>query len=244
AFRCILPLRRVRWFRSFFNLRCSAKTKVLILNSPSNPLSVIMPPDLVQDLVAMARRRDLYIVSDEVYDKIIYDGCHTSALSFDTDGRVVAVFSFSKSYAMTGWRVGYAVAPDPIADQITKLQEAYVSSAPSVSQKAAEAALLSSQDCVETMRLAYAENLVAASEILDGMGISYQQPRGAFYVWIDVNSQDSTAFAKDFLTREKVAVAPGATFGPSGNRYIRISLAASRESIQEGLRRLGSFRHE
>lgn len=220
------------------------KTKIIILNSPSNPLGVVMPPELVQELVNLAERRDLYIISDEVYDKIIFDGCHTSALSFDTDGRVIGVFSFSKTYAMTGWRVGYAVAPQPVADQITKLQEAYVSCASSVSQKAAEAALLSSQDCVETMRRTYADNLAAAREVLDRFGIDYQLSRGAFYLWIDVKSGDSAAFAKDFLTEQKVAVAPGTTFGPSGRRYIRISLASNRETIQEGLRRLGSFEHE
>jgi len=220
------------------------KTKVIILNSPSNPLGVVMPAELLEELVHLARHRDLYIISDEVYDKIIFEGSHSSALSFDTDGRVIAVFSFSKSYAMTGWRVGYAVGPEAVAEQLTKLQEAYVSCAPSVSQKAAEAVLQSSQDCIEMMRSTYAGNLAAAREILDQYGLTYQLPRGAFYIWIDVNSKDSAAFARDFLLKEKVAVAPGTTFGPSGRRYIRISLASERESIREGLRRLASFQHD
>ncbi len=241
------PLSRTNGFLPDLNdldQAISAKTKVLILNSPSNPLGVVLPSELVRDLVTLAKRRDIYIISDEVYDKIIYEGRHASALSYDTDGRVIGVFSFSKSYAMTGWRVGYAVASEPVADQLTKLQEAYVSCASSVSQKAAEAALLASQDCIEEMRGTYAGNLAAAREVLDGLGIRYQVPRGAFYVWIDVNSKDSATYARALLSREKVAVAPGTTFGPSGSRYIRISLASDRDSIREGLRRLGSFQHE
>ena len=222
----------------------TTKTKILLLNTPSNPLGVVIPGALLEELVDLARRRDIYIISDEVYNKIVFDDKHVSALTFDTDERVVGIFSFSKNYAMTGWRVGYAVASEAITSQATKLQEAHVSCASSVSQKAAEAALLSSQDCIETMRQTYRDNLVVAREVLDQFGFKYQIPRGAFYIWIDVNSRDSAEFAKNFLTKNKVAVAPGTTFGPSGKSYIRISLASDRESIREGLRRLGSFRHE
>ncbi|CEP66176.1 Pyridoxal phosphate-dependent transferase [Moorella glycerini] len=215
------------------------KTKVLLINSPSNPLGTVFPGAIMRELVDFARRYDLYIVSDEVYEKIIYDGKHASALSFDTDGRVVGIFSFSKTYAMTGWRVGYAVAAEPLARQIAKLQEAYVSSAAAVSQKAAEAAITGAQDCVENMRKAYEENRNVACQVLDSFGINYQKPLGAFYMWVEVNCEDSTEFAKRLLIEQKVAVAPGTTFGPSGKRHIRISLASPREAIREGLHRLG-----
>lgn len=217
------------------------KTKVLILNSPSNPLGVVFPEEVIRDIVEFARQRDLFVISDEVYDKMIFDGKHTSALSIDTDGRVIGVFSFSKSYAMTGWRVGYIAAAEHIATQIAKIQEAYVSCASGVSQKAAEAALKGPQDCVEVMRCTYRENLNAAREILDRLGLNYQVPQGAFYMWINVGCEDSTAFAKRLLHEQKVAVAPGRTFGPSGERYIRISLASPKEAIQEGLVRIGAL---
>lgn len=216
-------------------------SKVLILNSPSNPLGTVFPAALMQQIIDFAGCHDLFVLSDEVYEKIIFEGNHTSALPFDTDGRVVGAFSFSKTYAMTGWRVGYAVASPDIAAQIGKLQEAYVSSACSVAQKAAEAALLSDQNCVEVMRDTYRGNLSVAKSILDDYGIKYVLPKGAFYIWIDVSSKDSSAFAEKLLLTEKVAVAPGSTFGPSGQRYVRVSLASARESVQEGLHRLGDF---
>lgn len=217
----------------------TSKTKVLVINTPSNPLGIVYPQKLMRELVEFARQHDLYVISDEVYEKIIFEGQHSSALSFDSDGRVVGAFSFSKTYAMTGWRVGYAVAAPHVAALITKLQEAYVSCTPGVAQKAAEAALTGSQDCVDMMRDTYKENRRLAREILDHYGIPYLNPQGAFYLWVDVNSQDSTAFAKELLLKHKVAVAPGNTFGPVGERYIRISLASSQAAIEEGLERIG-----
>ncbi|MGI9950748.1 aminotransferase class I/II-fold pyridoxal phosphate-dependent enzyme [Moorellaceae bacterium AZ2] len=217
------------------------RTKVLIINSPSNPLGVVFPADLMKDLVNFAKKRDLFIISDEVYEKIIFEGRHASALSFDTDGRVIAAFSFSKTYAMTGWRVGYAVANESVAQHIAKLQEAYVSCTSSVSQKAAEAAIDGSQECVETMLATYHRNLLAACEVLDKLGLSYCRPQGAFYMWIEVKSSDSAAFARKLLLERKVAVAPGDTFGPSGKSFIRISLASPEEAVREGLNRLGEM---
>lgn len=217
------------------------KTKAIILNSPSNPLGTVFPPEVMEEMVDFARKRDLFIISDEVYEKIVFYGKHTSALSFDTDGRVVGAFSVAKTYAMTGWRIGYAVAAPAVTEQMAKLQEAYVSCAPGVSQKAAESAIRGPQDCVETMRRAYHENLLVARQILDRHGIKYQTPSGAFYLWIDAGCQDSTDFAKKLLLEKQVSLAPGRTFGPSGDRYVRISLASPKESIQEGLIRLAQF---
>lgn len=217
------------------------RTKVLYLNSPSNPLGVVFPPKLMGELVDIARRRDLFVISDEVYEKLIFDTEHTCAQTFDTDGRVVSVFSFSKTYAMTGWRVGYAVAEEELIDQVGKLQEPFMSCAPSISQKAAEAALLSSQYCVKEMRQFYKDNLSAAKTILNGSGLRYIKPKGAFYLWIEVDTDDSTIYARNFLETQKVAVAPGTAFGPSGKRYIRISLASARKDIEEGLQRLSKF---
>lgn len=219
----------------------TTKTKAILINSPSNPLGTVFPPELMAELVEFAQKRNLFLISDEVYEKIIFRGKHTSALSFDTDGRVVSVFSVSKTYAMTGWRVGYAVAAVPIIEQMIKLQEAYVACAPSISQKAAEVAIKGPQDCVEVMCRTYFENLKLAREILDHHGIVYQIPEGAFYLWIDAGCRDSTEFAKRLLLEKKVSLAPGRTFGPSGERYVRVSLASPKESIQEGLVRMADF---
>lgn len=217
------------------------RTKALIVNSPSNPLGTVFPGELMRQLVELAAEEDIFLISDEVYEKIIFEGGHASAATCDTTGHVVMVSGVSKSFAMTGWRLGYALCREDLVRQMGKLQEAYVSCTPSVSQKAAEAALTGPQGCVTEMRDAYAANLKVACEILDRCGIEYVKPRGAFYVWMDVGAEDSLAFAHALLEKKKVAVAPGATFGPSGQRFIRISLAAAEEHVREGLERLADF---
>ncbi|MBC7340008.1 MAG: aminotransferase class I/II-fold pyridoxal phosphate-dependent enzyme [Firmicutes bacterium] len=214
------------------------RTRALIINSPSNPLGTVFDEDLVRELVELAGRRDIFLIADEVYEKIVFEGRHHTALAFDRDGVVIGVFSASKTYAMTGWRLGYAIASQPVIAQMAKLQEAYVSCAPSVSQKAAEAALSGPQDCVEEMRRTYRENRDLAVATLDEYGIRYQRPAGAFYLWVDVGCEDSHAFARELLQTHRVAVAPGTTFGPSGREFVRVSLAAQAADIREGLVRL------
>ena len=217
------------------------KTKGIVINSPSNPLGTIIPDKLIKEIVDFAYRKNIFVISDEVYEKIVFDCAHNSALKHDKYGCVISAFSFSKTYAMTGWRVGYAVASTEVSSIIGKLQEAYVSCACSISQKAAEAAILSSQACVNNMVSTYHNNLSLAINILDEYGMDYHTPSGAFYMWIKVPSSDSTAFAKMLLTEKKIAVAPGATFGPSGQGHIRISLASPQDSIQEGLNAIGNL---
>lgn len=225
---------------SFESLReiVTPRTKIMIINSPSNPLGVIFPKDTIKKLVEFAKENNLFIISDEVYEEIVFNREHVSALPCDTDGRVVGVFSFSKTYAMTGYRVGYAIADKFIISQMAKLQEASVSCANSISQKAAEIALKGSKDCIKNMVKVYYDNMNVATSLLDKYKIRYQQPQGAFYIWIYVGCKNSTEFAKDLLLKHKVSVAPGDTFGPIGSQYIRISLASSKESIEEGINRL------
>lgn len=217
------------------------QSKVLILNSPSNPLGVVTPPDLTEELVKFARENDIFIISDEVYEKIVFEGEHKSTLFFDKDDRVVGAFSFSKTYAMTGWRIGYAVASKDIAAEITKVQDAYVSNTCSVSQKAAEAALSGPQQCIEKMKKGYYENLKTAMNLLDKYDINYQKPQGAFYVYIDTNCKNSIDFAKKLLLEKKVSVAPGKAFSDFGDSYIRISLSSSKEDVEDGVKRLCEF---
>lgn len=219
------------------------RTKAIVVNSPSNPTGSIIPAEGMAALVAFARAHDLYLISDECYEKIIFDAQHVSPASYDEDGRVLSIFSFSKTYAMTGWRVGYAVVTPEVAAIFVKLQEATVACASSVSQKAAEAALSGPQDCIETMTHAYRRRRDRALAILQRHGSPTYTPQGAFYLLVDISGcgQDSDLFARDFLAQEKVAVAPGRTFGPRGDRYVRISLAATEEEIEVGLERLCSY---
>jgi aspartate aminotransferase len=216
-------------------------TKALLVNSPSNPLGIVFPRSVMEALVDFARRHGLFLLSDEVYEYMVYEGSHTSALPLDTDDRVIIASGFSKTYAMTGWRIGYAIAPEPVVDLIGRLQEGSISCVSGVAQKAAEAALSGPQDCVGIMRETYRDHLLVAKAVLDEAGIPYLQPQGAFYLWVNVACDDSDAFTEEFLRRHRVSVAPGATFGPSGRSYIRVSLASRREDIEEGLRRLAEF---
>ena len=221
----------------------TARTKALVINSPSNPTGSVIPAEGMAALVAFAREHDLYLISDECYEKIVFGVRHVSPASFDEDGRVLSIFSFSKTYAMTGWRVGYAVVPPEIAAIFIKLQEATVACASSVSQKAAEVALIGPQDCVEAMVNTYRQRRDRALAILRRHGLPTYTPQGAFYLLVDISrcGQGSDHFARDLLAQEKVAVAPGHTFGPSGDQYVRVSLAASENDLQIGLERLCDY---
>ncbi|MFZ7101974.1 MAG: pyridoxal phosphate-dependent aminotransferase [Peptococcaceae bacterium] len=221
--------------------RITPRTKVLLFNSPSNPLGVVFPAEKVKELISFAKERNLFIIADEVYEKLVYEGVHTPALSYDTDSRVIGIYSFSKTYAMTGWRIGYAVAPQAIAQKITKLQEPFTWCASDISQMAAEAALDGPQDCVTVMKNAYQENVKVAENILNACNIKYQPPQGSMFMWINIGPHDSGEFCKDFLRKYKVATAPGISFGPTAKNFLRISLVAKREDIETGLTRLAAY---
>lgn len=224
----------------------TARTKAIVINSPSNPTGAVIPPELLQAMVAFARKYDLYIISDECYEKLVFDARHVSPAMFDTEGRVISVFSFSKTYAMTGWRVGYTISTPEIAALISKLHEATVACVSAVSQKGAEAALAGPQDCVALMRDEYRRRRDSVVGILAAHGLKTYLPQGAFYLLIDITGcgVDSDQAARELLTLEHVAVAPGRTFGTLGNRYIRISLAASQAELVEGVGRICRYLQE
>lgn len=216
------------------------RTRAIIVNSPSNPTGAVMPAALVERMLAFAKRHDLWVVSDECYDECLFDGEHVSPARFDTDGRVISVFSCSKTYAMTGWRVGYAAVPEAAIGVLAKLQQPVLGNICSVAQKAAEAALIGPQDCVAEMRDYYRARREQAVAMLAAAGMPVAVPGGAFYVMVDVTRahRDATAFALDLLHTHKVAVAPGETFGPGGAGLVRIALCASEEDIARGLGKL------
>jgi aspartate aminotransferase len=223
------------------------RTRAILVNSPSNPLGTVLPRELVQTLLDFARRRDLWFISDEVYDEVVFDDVFVSAGSVADPGddRLVSVYSFSKVYAMTGWRVGYLVAPPDMAKLLTGMQEPIVSCVNTPAQMAALAAVTGPQDVVREMREAYRARRDELLEILDRGNLPSSQPSGAFYVWTDVSaaSEPSMDLARSLIEREHVAVAPGSAFGELGEGYVRLSLASSREDLLEGASRLVRFVH-
>ena len=219
------------------------RTKVIVHNSPSNPTGAVCTKSFTKDLVELARTHNIYILSDEAYEHIVFEGRHISPARFDKDGNVISIFSFSKSYAMTGWRVGYVVSSEPIAKVLEKQQELCVSCAPSISQKAAEAALGLDRQHILSMVGQYRKRRDLAMEILKKYGFFSYSPAGAFYVLVDISStgMDSDAFADRLLNEQRVAVAPGATFGALAGKYIRVSMATEDMTIAEGLERICKY---
>jgi aspartate aminotransferase len=217
------------------------RTKVIIVNSPSNPLGTVIPKDTLQEILNFAQRHDLWVISDEVYEYFTWAEPHVSMASLDRDGRVFTAFSLSKTYAMTGIRVGYLVTPPGLAETMRTVQEASISCVDTPAQYAAIAAITGDHSHVVAAREHYRENITLATEILDRRGIRYLQPNGAFYLWIDVSHAtggDVATWAETFLVYNRVAVAPGSAFGRSGEGWIRVCLAASADDIVTGLGRL------
>ena len=221
------------------------RTKVLFVNTPANPTGAVFPPALMEGLVELCRKYDLWLLSDEVYDELILDEGlgHTAAARFDEDGRVLTVYSFSKVYAMTGWRVGYAVGSPELAATLRKLQEPLVSCPSTVSQKAAEAALTGPRRPFDEMLDAYRRRRQAALTASSTAGIKAVPSQGTLYMLLDISDWNGSSldFALALLEKRGVSVAPGIVFGPAGEGWARISLAADDDQITEGIGRIGDF---
>jgi aspartate aminotransferase/aminotransferase len=223
--------------------RITPRTKAVILTNPSNPTGVVFPAETVKGIVELAARHDIFVIADEVYEALIFDGQHVPAAQFDTAGRVITISGCSKTYAMTGWRLGWAITTPEIVALAGKIMEAVVSCAPSVSQRAGEAALLGPQDCVEEMRQAYLRRRNIVRDTLGPAGLLPVVPTGAFYALVDLGSTglSSRELSKQLLEEERVAAAPGNTFGVQAEGTVRISLASSDEDVAEGCRRIVRF---
>jgi aspartate aminotransferase len=222
------------------------RTRAILVNSPSNPLGTVVHRELMEALVAFARRRGLWFISDEVYDEVVFDDVFVSTGSLaDPSDRLVSVYSFSKVYAMTGWRVGYLVAPPDLTKLLTGMQEPIISCVNTPAQMAALAAVTGPQDVVRKMSEAYRVRRDELLGILDRGGLPSSRPAGAFYVWSDVSEagMPSMDFARALIEREHVAVAPGSAFGELGEGYARLSLASSRDDLLDGAWRLVRFVH-
>jgi aspartate aminotransferase len=217
------------------------RTRMIIVNSPSNPLGVVFPRETLQALLEFAERHDLWILSDEVYEAFTWGEPHVSIASLGGADRIFSVFSLSKTYAMTGVRVGYLVTPTGLAATMRTVQEATISCVATPDQRAAVAAITGPHTAVDAAAQHYRGNLDAATALLDERGIRYQRPAGSFYLWVDVShlsGGDVAAWALRFLHEQRVAVAPGSAFGAAGEGWIRVCLAATKDDVLEGLGRL------
>lgn len=220
------------------------KTKVLILTFPNNPTGAIMDAEDLKDIVDIIKEHDLYVISDEIYSELTYGRKHVSIASFPgMKERTIVINGFSKSYAMTGWRLGYAVGPNTIIEQMVKIHQFAIMCAPTTSQYAGIEALKSGDVDVEMMRDAYDKRRRYLVHALRKMGLDCFEPYGAFYVFPCIKSLGMTSeeFATKLLMEEKVAVVPGTAFGDCGEGYLRISYAQSFENLKISLERIEKF---
>ncbi len=227
-------------FDAFERVASRPSAKVAIVNTPANPTGAVLGRSQQERLLDIVERYDLWVVSDECYEDIVFEGTHVSPASIAQSPRVVSVFSTSKSYAMTGWRVGYAVAPAPIVALMAKLTEAVTSCVTGVAQKAAQAAVEGDQHCVTDMRAAYRRRRDIAVAGLEAAGLAVTRPEGAFYVMANSADagNDGYEVCRQLVTEHGVATAPGETFGPGGSGMIRLSFTAPDEDVRAGVERV------
>jgi len=223
--------------------RVTPRTKCIVINTPSNPTGGVLEEEDVKGIADIAVDHDLYVVSDEVYEKFVYDGHrHLSIASLPRmKERTITINSFSKTYAMTGWRIGYAAGPKEVIDQMVKLQQYTSVHAPAMAQRAALAALRGPQTFVEEMVREYDRRRRFIVERLNSIGgLSCMRPRGAFYVFLNIRGlgMSSEEAALLLLERAKVVTVPGSVFGPSGEGYLRVSYARPIEQLEEACARI------
>ena len=220
------------------------KTKILIMPYPNNPTGAVMEYDNLKEIVDFVIEHDLYVISDEIYSELTYTDNHVSIASFPgMKERTIVINGFSKSYAMTGWRLGYACGPKIIIEQILKIHQFAIMCAPTTSQYAAVEALRHGDEDVEKMRTAYNQRRNFLMNAFKEMGLKCFEPFGAFYVFpcIKEFGMTSDEFATKLLMEEKVAVVPGTAFGTCGEGYLRISYAYSIDDLKKALERLDRF---
>lgn len=220
------------------------KTKVLILPFPNNPTGAIMERKDLEAIAEVIIRHDLFVISDEIYAELTYKGEHVSIATLPgMKERTILINGFSKAYAMTGWRLGYACGPENIMEQMLKIHQFAIMCAPTTSQYAAVEALKNGDEDVKQMREAYNQRRRYLMHAFKEMGLPCFEPYGAFYVFpcIKEFGMTSDEFASRFLEEEKVAVVPGTAFGDSGEGFLRISYAYSLEDLKVSIGRLGDF---
>lgn len=221
------------------------KSKLLILPFPSNPTGAIMEQGNLEEIAEVLRGTDVMVLSDEIYAELTYSGRRHVSLAMlpGMRERTVVVNGFSKAYAMTGWRLGYACGPAPVIEQMLKIHQFAVMCAPTVSQFAAIEALRRCDDAIEEMRVQYDARRRMLVERLNGMGLTCFEPKGAFYVFPSIRSTGLRAgeFCERLLNDKRVAVIPGDAFGASGEGFVRVSYSYSTEHLTEAMDRVEAF---
>lgn len=220
------------------------KTKVLILAFPNNPTGAVMTKEDLEEIAKIVQEHDIYVISDEIYAELTYSGKHHSIAELDgMKERTVVINGFSKAYAMTGWRLGYACGAKEIISQMTKIHQFAIMCAPTVSQYAAVEALKNGDKDIEEMKESYNQRRRFLLESFKEMGIPCFEPFGAFYVFpcIKKFGMTSEEFAMKFLDEENVAVIPGTAFGDSGEGFLRISYAYSIEKLKVAMEKMAKF---
>ncbi len=224
--------------------KITPKTKVLVLPFPNNPTGAVMKAEELEEIAKIVIEKDLFVISDEIYAELTYGSDHTTIAAFPgMKDRTVLINGFSKSYAMTGWRLGYAAAPRVILEQMLKIHQFAIMCAPTTSQYAAVAALRDGDKDVQMMRESYDQRRRYLIHAFKEMGLECFEPHGAFYTFPSIKrfGMTSDEFATSLLREEKVAVVPGTAFGDCGEGYLRISYAYSLKNLKEALSRMDRF---
>ncbi len=224
--------------------KITPNTKLLVLPYPNNPTGAVMKREHLEAIAPVIQKHDLLVLSDEIYSELTYSGRHVSIASLPGMAqRTVVINGFSKSFAMTGWRLGYAAEPAPILQLMVKIHQYAIMSAPTMSQYAAVEALKSCRSSVEEMRQEYNLRRRYLVDALNKMGLSCFEPEGAFYVFPSIRSTGMTSeeFCETLLQKERVAVVPGDAFGDCGEGHVRISYSYSINYLKEALKRIQRF---
>jgi aspartate/methionine/tyrosine aminotransferase len=226
--------------------RIGERTKMIIINTPNNPTGTVYGEEELRKLAYLALKKGIYILSDEVYEKIIFDDAkHFSIASIpEARNNTISVYSFSKTYAMTGWRIGYVVAPEEVTSAIRTIHSYMISCVSPAIQLAALKALTEPQDYVDYMVNEYRERRDIAFNLLNEIpDVECVKPKGTFYLFPDFSriERNSLSLAEKLLNEVKVSTIPGAAFGEAGEGHLRISIAASRETIMEAINRIKKF---
>ncbi len=220
------------------------KTKAILISFPSNPTGAFMSKEDLQPIADVAIEHDLLVISDEIYAELTYEGVHTSIAELPgMRERTIVVSGFSKAYAMTGWRVGYVLAPEYIMDVMKKIHQYAIMCSPTTSQYAALEAAKNGDKDIEEMKAAYNQRRRFMVDSFNKMGLTCFEPKGAFYIFPSIQSTGLTSeeFATELLMAEKVAVVPGTAFGDSGEGFIRCSYAYGIDELKIAVERIGRF---
>lgn len=222
----------------------SPRTKAILLSYPSNPTGAILSREHILEVAAIAEKYDLVVISDEIYERLVYGVEHINFATLpNMFDRTIVLSGMSKAYAMTGWRIGYATAPEPLLSAMKKLHQYLIMSAPTMGQMAAIEALENGEDDVEAMRQSYDARRRLIVSGFNQIGLTCFEPRGAFYAFPSISSTGMTdgEFCEALLYEDRVALVPGSAFGASGKGFVRASYASSAENIELALERIARF---